>query len=61
MEKLDEQTQLKLGKMTMRELSTWFGLKPDSLSKHPNAKEKRLKALTGYANYHFEGKTLIID
>lgn len=61
MEKSDGQTQLKLGKMTMRELSTWFGLKPDSLSKHPNAKEKRLKALAGYANYHFEGKTLIID
>lgn len=40
MEKSDGQTQLKLGKMTMRELSTWFGLKPDSLSKHPNAKKK---------------------
>ena len=56
-----QQTRLKLGKMTMRELSTWFGLKPDSLSKNPKSKEKKLKALTGYANYHFEGKALIID
>lgn len=53
--------KLKLGKMTMRELSTWFGLKSDSLSKNPKSKEKKLRILTGYADYHFEGKNLIID
>ena len=55
------ENKLKLGKMTLRELSTWFGLKPDSLSKHPQSKEKRLKNLTGYAAFHFDGKSLIID
>lgn len=55
-------TELKLGKMTMRELSTWFGLKPDSLSKSKEkTKEKKLKILEAYAQYHFEGKDLYID
>ena len=57
----NQQTGLKLGKITMRELSTWFGLKPDSLSKNPKSKEKKLRALTGYAAFHFDGKSLIID
>ena len=54
--------ELKLGKMTMRELSEWFGLKPDSISKSaPHARENKFKQLELYADYHWEGKKLIID
>lgn len=53
--------ELKEGKMTLKELSQWFGLAPDTLSKRKKSKEKRLKQLKNYCDYHFEGKTLIID
>lgn len=50
------------GKMTLRELSSWFGLAPDSISKSSKAaKEKKFKILETYAEFHFEGKSLIID
>lgn len=54
-------TELKLGKMTMRELSVWFGLSPDSLSKHESSKQKKLQILKNFADYHFEGRFLYID
>lgn len=54
--------ELKEGKMTLRELSQWFGLSPDSISKSkPNVKEKKFKLLKTFADYHFEGKKIVID
>lgn len=44
---MKELNQLKLGLMSWRELSVWFGLKPDSLAKHGKSKEKKLQALAG--------------
>lgn len=47
--------ELKEGKMTLRELSQWFGLSPDSISKSkPNVKEKKFKLLKTFANYYCE-------
>lgn len=54
-------TELKLGKMTIRELSTWFGLQPDTLTNNPKSKARKLEILKSYAQYHFEGKNLYID
>lgn len=51
--------QLKLGKVSWRELSTWFGLSPDA---KPKAREKKLNILATYAKYHLDEKgKLIID
>lgn len=48
--------------MTLRQLSVWFGLKPDTISKgSASAKEKKLKKLTLFCDYHIENKKLIID
>lgn len=48
--------------MKFKDLSVWFGLKPDTFkNSRASAKAKRLKALEGYADYHFEGKKLYID
>ena len=53
--------QLKLGKISWRELSTWFGLKPDSLTKSSVAiRQKKLKILKAYAEYHLDEKGKII-
>lgn len=52
--------QLKLGLVSWRELSIWFGLKPDSLAKHPKSKEKKLRALTGFADFHIDEKGRVI-
>lgn len=54
--------ELHEGKMSIKELSEWFGLKPETLSKSSQkAKDKKFKILEAYADYHFEGKKLIID
>ena len=53
--------ELKEGPITWRALSEWFGLNPNTLSKHPETKEKKLKILSSFAEYHFEGKKLYID
>ena len=53
--------ELKLGKMTYRELSEWFGLKPESLSKNIKSREKKLQILSQFADFHFEGKSIYID
>ena len=53
---------LKAGKITLRELSIWFGLKPDTLVKsRKSTKEKKLEILKNYCDYHFERRNLIID
>lgn len=54
---------LKVGKMTMRELSEWFGYQtPDGFARaNSKTKEKKLKILAKCARYHWEGKSLYID
>ena len=52
--------ELKEGPITVTELSEWFGLKPNSL-KHSKAKAKKLEILSAFADYHMEGRTLVID
>lgn len=54
--------ELKEGKMTLKDLSLWFGLKPDTITKsRKSSKERKFEILKNYAIYHFEGKSLIID
>lgn len=57
---MKELNQLKLGLMSWRELSIWFGLKPDTLTKHPKSKAKRLRALAGFADFHLDEKGRVI-
>ena len=45
--------ELKLGKMTNKDLAEWFGISPNSLSKNITAKLEELKY---FDNYHLEGK-----
>lgn len=55
--------ELHLGKMTMRELSLWFGYSsPDGFSKaSKKAKAKKLELLKSFADYHMEKRTVYID
>lgn len=54
--------ELQEGKLTLRELSLWFGLAPTTISNSSTqAKEKKLKTLKSFADYHFEGRSIIID
>ena len=54
--------ELHEGKITIKDLSIWFGLQPNTLAKSTvRAKEKKFKILEAYADYHFEGKNLYID
>lgn len=54
--------QLTEGPMTLRDLSIWFGLKPDTLAKsRSTTKEKKFQKLRLFCDFHFEGKKLIID
>lgn len=54
--------ELKQGFMTFRELSTWFGLKPDAITKgSTRAREKKLEKLKLFCDYHLEGKRIHID
>lgn len=58
----DDGLELQEGKLLLTELSRWFGLASTTLGKSsPKAKEKKLKTLSTYADYHFEGRTIIID
>ena len=42
---LNIMTELKEGKMTIKDLSIWFGLKPETLAKsRPESREKSLKS-----------------
>lgn len=48
--------------MSWRDLSLWFGLNPDSISKHAKTKANKLKKLKTFADYHLDEKgKLIID
>lgn len=48
--------------MTIRDLSIWFGLKPETISKSlKSTRDKKFEILKNYADYHFEGRSLIID
>ena len=55
--------ELHLGQMSYRELSEWFGYShPDGFSRaSQKAKEKKLKVLEAYANFHIENNKVIID
>ena len=54
--------ELQEGKLTLRELSLWFGLAPTTISNgSTKSKEKKFNILKGYAVYHFEGRNIIID
>lgn len=54
--------QLKEGPMNFRELSVWFGLKPDTITKgSKSAKEKKLQRLKNFCDYHLEDRKIIID
>lgn len=57
-----EKVQLKEGPMSWQDLSIWFGLKPTTISKGTSkAKANKLKKLEGFADFHLEGRKLIID
>ena len=54
--------ELHLGKMTLKELSEWFGLKPETLGKSSNtARAKKFEILKAYADYHLEEGKVFID
>lgn len=54
--------QLKEGFMNIKDLSIWFGLKPDTISKSTKqAREKKLQKLYLFCDYHMEGKKIHID
>lgn len=53
---------LQEGPMTLKDLSIWFGLAPGSISNATKkTKEKKFKILETFADFHFEGRKLIID
>lgn len=54
--------ELKLGYMSLRELSIWFGLKPTTLPNYNRKlREKKMKILKSFCDYHLEGSKLYID
>lgn len=54
--------QLKEGPMSLRDLSVWFGLKPETISNSSKAaKEKKLQRLRLFCDYHMEGRRIYID
>ena len=54
--------ELKEGYMSLKDLSVWFGFKPNTLPKaSANVKSKRFDTLSTYADFHFEGNRLYID
>lgn len=53
--------ELKLGKMTQKDLAAWFGISYNTLKTNPKTKANKLEILKAYADYHFEGKSIYID
>lgn len=54
--------ELKEGYIKIKDLSVWFGMQPESFSKSSMVtKQKKYNILSGYADFHFEGKKLYID
>ena len=52
--------ELKEGKITLAQLAEWFGIQPSTI-REKKAKEKKLKLLQTFADYHFEGRSIYID
>lgn len=50
--------ELKLGKMTNKELAEWMGISSNCFAK---MKEKKYEELKVFAEYHFDGKKVVID
>lgn len=46
--------ELHEGKMNWKEISVWFGLNPNSLTKNPDSRQKKLDILKLYADFHIE-------
>ena len=53
--------QLTEGKTTLRFISQWFGLHPQTISKGGKSREKYLQKLKYYCDYHFEKNRIVID
>lgn len=54
--------QLEKGYMTLKQLSVWFGLQPETLpNSKKTTKEKKLQKLHLFCDYHMEGKRIHID
>lgn len=53
--------ELKLGKMTQKELAEWFGITHNSFRTNPKTKANKLELLKTYADYHIEGRSVVID
>lgn len=54
--------ELHTGYVSLKELSEWFGLKPETLSKsRTETKQKKMEILKEFADYHMEGKKIIVD
>ena len=49
--------ELKLGKVTSKELAEWFGIKPSSFS---NMKAKKLEELKNYADFEIKNRSVYI-
>ena len=50
--------ELRLGKMTNKELAEWFGITPNTLSKY---KDRKLKELEYFADFHEEKGKVVIE
>lgn len=53
--------ELKLGKMTQKELAEWFGITYNGFKTNAKSKAKKMEILKNYADYHYEGRTVYID
>lgn len=53
-----EELHLQTGRYLNKELAEWFGINPNSFNK---CKERKLEELKNFANYHMEGKKVVID
>lgn len=52
--------ELQEGPIMLKDLSVWFGLRPETLAKsRPQAKEKKMKILSAFADWHYEGKKIM--
>ena len=49
--------ELKLGKVTSKELAEWFGIKPSSFA---NMKAKKLEELKNYADFEIKNRSIYI-
>ena len=54
----EEKIALTIGKKSVIEISDWFGINRSTFSR---SKEKYLQELENFANFHLEGKKVVID